>query len=233
MALVKKDVKVVRTQAGKNRTIATFTNTATNQPVVMHTTKSTPADDSLSFTFPFTPQQVQYGNIAPELSEISRPGKMPLVAFARFKARQLSFRFLVAVPQDGLFTSVDDAIELLFDIANTARPVYFTNMDKQISNPLGKDDASKNIFWSITDMSFNSVRRNESNQITACEVDMTLVENTNPRVIVAELPRISYTENPPIPNKSTTDPVETDFLSYTRVRGYRGVYDSTTGFSEG
>jgi len=129
---------------------------------------------------------------------------------------------LVAVPQDGLFTSVDDSIELLFDIANTTRPVYFTNMDKQISNPLGKDDASKNIFWSITDMSFNSIRRNESNQITACEVDMTLVENVNPRLIVAELPKISYTETPTIPKKTPGTPLETDFLSYTRVRSTSG-----------
>lgn len=221
--LRERGIIVPRTATSRRSTnVISFTNTANNTPVVMHTTKRNAADDTLSFTFPFTPQQVQYGNIAPELSEISRPGKMPIVAFARFKSRQLSFRFLVAVPQDGLFTSVDDSIELLFDIANTARPVYFTNMDKQISNPLGKDDASKNIFWSITDMSFNSIRRNESNQITACEVDMTLVENVNPRLIVAELPKISYTEAPVIPQKTPGAPTETDFLSYTRVRSTSG-----------
>lgn len=210
----------------RSTNVISFTNTANNTPVVMHTTKRNATDDTLSFTFPFTPQQVQYGNISPELSEISRPGKMPIVAFSRFRSRQLSFKFLVAVPLDGLFTSVDDSIELLFDIANSTRPVYFTNMDKQISNPLGQDDASKNIFWSITDMSFNSVRRNESNQITACEVDMTLVENVNPRLIVAELPKISYIEAPNIPKPNPANPVETDFLSYTQVRVNRGVTDA-------
>lgn len=208
-----------------------YTNTASNTPVTMHVTKTKTTDDSLSFTFPYTPQQVQYGNIAPELSEISRPGKMPIVAFARYRSRELSFRFLVAVPLDGLFTSVDNDIELLFDIANTARPVYFTNMDKQISNPLGQNDASKNIFWSIRDMSFNSIRRNESNQITACEVDMTLVENVNPRAVVAELPTITYTETVPLP-RAPRSPVETTFLDYTVVRGSRGTYDSNIGWSE-
>lgn len=232
LALIKKEVTVRPIAGSNNRRITTsFTNTSSNTPVTMHTTKRLASDDSLSFTFPFTPQQVQYGNIAPEISEISRPGKMPIWAFTRFKSRQLNFKFLVAVPQDGLYTSVDDSIELLFDIVNTTRPVYFTNMDKQISNPLGKDDASKNIFWSIADMSFSSIRRNESNQITACEVDMSLVENVNPRLIIAELPKISYTENVPIPNKTPGKPAETDFLSYTYVRGYRGVYDSKIGFS--
>ena len=222
-------VKVVtrRTSAGnRNFQEIFYTNTANNTPVTMHVTKRQSSDDSLSFTSPYTPQQVQYGNIAPELSEISRPGKMPVVAFSRFRSRELSFRFLVAVPNDGLFTPVDDSIELLFDIANTARPVYFTNMDKQISNPLGKDDASKNIFWSIRDMSFNSIRRNESNQITACEVDMALVENVNPRAVVAELPKIVYTETPNVPKPKPGSPVETDFLNYTVVRSLRGASDA-------
>jgi hypothetical protein len=198
-------------------TETSFTNTANNVPVTMHATRSNETQPQLSFTFPFTPQQIQYGNIAPELKEITRPGKMPIVAFNRFKARQLSIKFLIAVPNDGLFTSVDNDLELLFDIANLARPVFFTNMDKQISNPMGTTDASKNIFWSITDLNFSSIRRNEQNQITAAEANMTLVENVNPKVVVAELPVITYTTAVDIPKKDNPDP-QIDFLAYTSVR---------------
>ena len=183
----------------------------------MHATRSNETQPQLSFTFPFTPQQIQYGNIAPELQEITRPGKMPIVAFSRFRSRQLSIKFLVAVPNDGLFTSVDNDLELLFDMANLARPVFFTNMDKQISNPMGTTDASKNIFWSITDLNFSSIRRNEQNQISAAEANMTLVENTNPKVVIADLPVITYSSEVNIPTKDTTDP-EGDFLAYTSVR---------------
>jgi hypothetical protein len=194
-----------------------YTNTANAVPVTMHATRSNENQPMLSFTFPFTPQQIQYGNIGPELQEISRPGKMPIVAFSRFRSRQLSIKFLIAVPNDGLFTSVDNDLELLFDMANLARPVFFTNMDKQISNPMGTTDASKNIFWSITDLNFSSIRRNEQNQITAAEANMTLVENVNPSVVVADLPAITYNTTVNIPKKDNPDPVP-DFLDYTVVR---------------
>lgn len=205
-----------------------YTNTANGIPVTMHATRSVETQPQLSFTFPFTPQQIQYGNIGPELQEIARPGKMPIVAFSKFRSRQLSIKFLIAVPNDGLFTSVDNDLELLFDIANLARPVYFTNMDKQISNPLGTTDASKNIFWSITDLNFSSIRRNDQNQITAAEANMTLVENVNPRIVVAELPKITYNTKITIPKKDTPAK-EVDFLDYTVVRGNSTVAGSILG----
>lgn len=200
----------------------TYVGKTNNQYATMHLTRTRTADPNWSFTFPFTPSQIQYNNLSPELSELSRPGRMPLVAFTKFRSRQIAIKFLVAVPMDGMFTSVDADIELLFDMANTARPVYFTNMDKQISNPLGKTNTSLNIFWSITDMNLSSIRRNEDNKITAAEVNLTLVENTNRKVIVGNLPRINYSENVPPPTIRTTPNTnkEQDFLSYVTVRGY-------------
>jgi hypothetical protein len=83
---------------------------------------------------------------------------------------------------------------------------------------MGTTDASKNIFWSITDLNFSSIRRNEQNQITAAEANMTLVENVNPSVVVADLPAITYNTTVNIPKKDNPDPVP-DFLDYTVVRG--------------
>lgn len=197
----------------------TYVGQTNVQSATMHLTRRA-GDPAMSFTFPFTPAQIQYSNMSPELSELARPGKMPIVAFSKFRSRQIAIKFLVAVPLDGLFTSVDNDIELLFDMANTARPVYFTSMDKQISNPLGSTNESTNIFWSITDMNLSSIRRNENNKITAAEVNLTLVENTNKNVIVATLPRINYAESVPPPTRSTPTSRETSFLDYTVVRGY-------------
>lgn len=198
----------------------TYVGKTNVQYATMHLTTRSAGETAMSFTFPFTPAQIQYTNLSPELSELSRPGKMPIVAFSKFRSRQIALKFLVAVPLDGLYISVDDDIELLFQMANTARPVYFTNMDKQISNPLGQTNQSRNIFWSITDMNLSSIRRNEDNKITAAEVNLTLVENTNKSVIITSLPTISYADAPTLPKPiSTSTSKDVGFLDYTVGRG--------------
>jgi hypothetical protein len=170
------------------------------------------------FVFPFTPQQIQYSNLSPEISEISRPGKTPLVAFARYRAKQVSFNFLLAVPQDGLFISIDDQIEQLQRIANSARTVYFTQLDKQITNSLTAGNRN-GIFWSIIDFSLSSIRRNADNKIVAAEASMTLVENINPTIKVADLPVITYTSAVPQQNKPSqgNNPKEDDVLDWSQT----------------
>lgn len=191
----------------------------------MHTVPTgSSTQQPMSYYFPFTPQQIQYANVSPEMSELQRPGKMPIIAFNRFKSRQLSLKFLIAVPQDGLFTSIDESMEFLFKMANTALPVYFTNMDRQISNPLSNSTSSNQskIFWSITDLNFSSVRRNENNQITVAEANITLVENMNPIIKVAQLPVISYSEavptTPPSGGSGGSGNKEDQYPTYTEVR---------------
>lgn len=168
----------------------------------------------IAFTFPYPPQQIQYSNMSPELSEISRPGKVPIIAFNRYRAKQIAFKFLLAVPLDGLAISIDRDIEVLQEIANTGRPVYFTNLDRQISNPLNISNELR-IFWSIIDLTFSSIRRNERNQIVAAEADITLMENNNPKIKVADLPRITYTENVPTSNKPKDSDPQDDHRCYT------------------
>lgn len=158
-----------------------------------------------SFVFPFTPQQVQYSNMSAEFVEISRPGKTPLVAFNKLKARQISFQFLLAVPLDGLFITIDGSIDFLYDMATSGEVVYFTNMDRQITNPLIAND-QQSIFWTITDLSFSSIRRNEFNAITAAEGTITLIENTNPDIAAAPLPRLEYTVDAPQRNRPANGP---------------------------
>lgn len=165
----------------------------------MITTRGSNNEDPIEFEFLFPPQQIQYSNMSPEMSEISRPGRSPLIAFTRFRAKQISFRFLLAIPLDGLFTTVDNYIQALEIMANTARPIYFTNLDRQISNPLNIGDELR-IFWTITDLNFNSIRRNERNEIVAAEANITLVENNNPIISASDLPVITYTDQPPNSN---------------------------------
>lgn len=223
-------VRTAKQRKGKARGVAVYakskSGTSTRSrpaPATagMHTVKTgSSTQEPMSFYFPFTPQQIQYANVGPELTEIQRPGKMPIIAFNRFKARQLSLKILLAVPQDGLFVPIDESMDFLFRMANTALPIYFTNMDRQISNPLtsSSSDNSAKIFWSITDLNFSSVRRNENNQITVAEANLTLVENMNPVTKAAELPVITYTEaTPQTPKKKGTNK-EDGYLTITQIR---------------
>lgn len=184
----------------------------------MYVSRGSTDTPPIAFSFPYPPQQIQYSNMSPEISEISRPGKVPLIAFNRFRAKQISFKFLLAVPLDGLSQSIDNDIELLQEMANTARPVYFTNMDRQISNPFNVGTGELRIFWSIIDLTFSSIRRNERNEIVAAEANITLVENNNPKVKATDLPQLTYTENPPANNPSRSGDKEVEYThnSYTQ-----------------
>jgi len=218
LAPIVQDIRQISVAAQNRRAlIEQFSQAGNEGKPTMHTARSErEGDQPLSFVFPFPPQQIQYSNMSPELSEIARPGKMPLIAFNRFRARQISFKFLLAVPLDGIAISIDSSIEFLQFMAATTKTVYFTNMDRQISNPLVGEDVIR-IFWSIIDLNFSSIRRNQQNEITAAEANLTLVENVNPRLKASELPRITYTSAPPVQNRSR-GPVDTDLLfnSYTQ-----------------
>jgi hypothetical protein len=185
---------------------------------VMIAAKSASSDDDLEFEFPFPPQQVSYSDLAPEIAQIQRPGRTPIIAFNRFKARQVNIRFLVAVPYDGLLIDVENDIATLQCIACSGRPVWFYNFDKFFANVTGRsEDTSNAFFWSITDLSFESVRRNSAQKIVQADMNMTLVENTNPNIVVAELPRIQYTDSPvqQNPTTSTSQGREKSFIEYT------------------
>ncbi len=171
------------------------------------TTKATAGKETLRFTFPFPPSEVGYSDLAPELSEIFRPGKKPLVYFTRFRSRKITLRFIVAVPFDGLQIDVEESLDLLKRIANSNIPIFFSNADKFLSSSFTESRSAITAYWNISDLSFDSVRRTESQKISQASVSMTLIENDNPTNIqVRSLPRIEYTATPPVTNPSQPRP---------------------------
>lgn len=185
--------------------------------VVMTAARTSAKDGQLRFIFPFSPQAVSYGEMAPEVAELKRPGKKPLVAFSRFKARRVDLEFLLAVPFDGLHIDIEESIKLLELIASTGRPVWFYNADSFLAlNNYQSGRYNPRFFWSIVELSFQSVRRNRAQKITQARVSMSLVENTNPKVTVIELPKIKYTENVPRSNTASSSkktPRINDFMT--------------------
>ena len=173
-------------------------------------------DDDLEFRFAFPPQQISYSEMSPEVTQIRRPGRKPLVAFTSYRARQCSIEFLVAVPFDGMFNHIEDDVELVRRISQSGRPVTFINTDQFLGSEFGETVAESSPFWTITDFSFESMRRNESGKIVSAQVQMSLVENVNPDISIVELPPIEYTEEPKDQNPDNgTDAKEEDFIKWT------------------
>lgn len=182
--------------------------------------KSKSEQDDLEFEFPFPPQQVSYADLAPEIAQIERAGKTPIVAFTRYKARQVTLQFLLAVPFDGLQMDIEADIATLQFIASSGRPVWFYNFDRFLGNPIGRSTTdATTFFWSITDLNFDSIRRNSAQRIVQADMTMTIIENNNPNIVVADLPAISYTEEvkEQNPSSSGNKPKEQDFMEYTET----------------
>jgi len=221
----KSNLRTIKVSARSRSTLRSIVNregliTTDESGVVYPKMRARPTStqsDVLEFTFPFPPTQVSYSEVAPEIAEIERPGQKPLITFSRFKARRVSLEFLVAVPYDGLRVNVEESIEVLRSIANSGRPVSFYNADSFLGGTTPQGITTNGIYWSITDMSFESVRRNADQRITQASVRMSIVENDNPGDIqVITLPDIVYTETPATQNTRDEEAdAETDFISWT------------------
>lgn len=187
---------------------------------IMFAAKSASSQDTLSFEFPFPPEQVGYRDLGLEISQIERAGKTPLVAVSRYKLKSVDLQFMVAVPFDGLRIDIEEDLLTLETIAKSGRPVWFYNFDRFLSDTFSNTLTESSFFWTITDISFNSTRRNAAQKIVQAEVSMSLVENRNPTISVIELPKIAYTDNPQRQNPQNPNPDKTreqNFIEWTDV----------------
>lgn len=172
-------------------------------------TKAVAGEEALTFIFPFPPTDISYSDMAPELSEISRPGRKSLVFLTRPKLKKVSLNFLVAVPFDGLQIEIEQSLQLLQRMANRGTPVFFKKTDRLLTSSFSGERSLTVSYWNISDLSFNSVRRTDLQRISQASVSMSLIENENPSNIrVTSLPRIEYTEVIPVSNPRPKNPVK-------------------------
>ena len=149
------------------------------------------------FIFPFAPIEVSYDSLAPEWVSIDRPLLTPIIDLKGYNLLRVSLRFLLAVPYDGITTSIDNEIRTLRSIANSSNPCAFINMDKMLTNPFnvprtGYSRPNKGFFFRVAEMSVSSLRRNLNNEITSAEVSLTLQETANPPIRAVYFAPINY-----------------------------------------
>lgn len=202
--------KVVKIKRSNISRVITFDNE--QQQAFMRLLPVQSDDTIYEFHFPYSPVNISYDGLANEIAEIDRPGATAIVAYKKHQLLKVSFDFVLAVPFDGISTSVDSDIALLRKIAeHTARPVQVFNLDKMFERtshrryqPQNTRHASYVTKFRIADLSISSTKRNASGGITQADCKITLIEDVNPRIDVALIPK--FIPPPAIPKKPTTPP---------------------------
>lgn len=162
----------------------------------LRTTSVYSNNQSVKFVFPYPPNNVKYGNLSPEWSEVSRPGKVPFVGLSQFKLMRVEFDFLISAPYDGILYSVESELDIIREIAASTNPIFFQGMDRMIVNPFklpgSQRTENSSMFFRCVDFSVESVRRNLSNEITAATCSIALQEDYAYQFVAVQMPTIDY-----------------------------------------
>lgn len=158
-------------------------------PLVMRMRGDSAANDE-DFVFPYNPREFNLGQLSDETAQIARPATTPILAFKSHRLMTVDFTALIAHPGDGLVSSVDKELQVLRKFASSSDKVFellnydiFTNTPFKYRNM--STERNNGLFFSITEMSINVVRRNRLNQITQANVSISLIENRNPKMNIS------------------------------------------------
>lgn len=177
------------------------------------------------FYFPYTPQNIQYSDLADEVSEIPRAGTLPLVTFKSHRLMKVSFEFLVAVPYDGMNLDVESSIAILRQFStNSQRGIVFFNLDTMMTAawPYRRGPSGRPLIFNIVEMSVTARQRNSLGKITQALVNITIVENQNPTMSIVKVPPFKKT----VPKKKTPKPPSN---KNTTIPAYSGNADTVAG----
>ena len=199
---------VVKIQRSNVSRVITFDN---QEPQAFMRLLPIQSDDTIfEFHFPYSPVNISYSGLSNEIAEIDRPGATAILAYKKHQLLKASFDFILAVPFDGIKTSIDTDIAILRKMAeHTTRPVRVFNLDKMFERtarrryqPANTRHRSYVTKFRIAELSISSVKRNASGGITQADCSITLIEDVNPKIDVALIPR--FVPPPTIPKKPTT-----------------------------
>jgi hypothetical protein len=200
--------QVVKIQRSNISRVITFDNEQQQAFIRLLPVQS---DDTIyEFHFPYSPVNITYDGLSNEIAEIDRPGATAIIAYKKHQLMKVSFDFVLAVPFDGVTTSIDSDITLLRKIAeHTSRPVQVFNLDKMFERtanrryqPANTRHRSYVTKFRIADLSVSSAKRNASGGITQADCKITLIEDVNPKIDTALIPK--FVPPPAIPKKPTT-----------------------------
>lgn len=141
---------------------------------------STRREEVLSFTFPFAPTDISIDGLAHEYAELQRPGRTPLVRFAKVKPLSISINVLVTHESAKGISSAEENVILLSTLARTKTDLIVTGLGPLISRAK----------YRITDMSVTVNRLSPDNKITMASVNLTLTQSVSVTQVVPGMIKI-------------------------------------------
>lgn len=154
---------------------------------------------SLTYAFPFTPIESEYSSLANEYVQIERPGNYALIDRKAPQLTQVSFSFLVVDRASQGLVSVENQILFLNQFASANAPIAFVGM----GGLLGRNPEGVYRLWRVNNFTIGVRRKTPNNEVSQAECQMTVIEDRNPDLPTATLPRITYTKT--VPKKSTKE----------------------------
>jgi len=186
-----------------------------------------PDNDNLPYklTFPFDPINLKYDQFAPQIVEIARPQRKPLLFKENAKLRTLSFNAILADKNTGGMATLENEkryMDILKYISENALPCRFSY-----------GTYSLDFFVVITQLNFTESYRNESGVPTRYSVTLQLTEHPMDVQDLTELQAVAvepetFTNIPPVPAtppEPDPPPDELQFGADTYYTGELGIFE--------
>lgn len=147
----------------------------------------------LRFTFPFTPNNISIDGLSDEYATLDRPGRFPLVYFAKRKPLTVTLKTLVTATTGRGIDSAEQNIVRLANLARSRSPV--------IVNGFGTIVTGTKFY--VTDFSTDAVRLNALQDMTMANVTITLTQASTPSKTVPGMIAIKDVSGPSTAKKKT------------------------------
>jgi hypothetical protein len=138
----------------------------------------------VTYTFAISPNEINLQRLGIAYGELERPGRKPLLQSRNEQLRQLSATVMVtANGDDKFYGSCQLQIDGLIALANIDADVF-------VHYP----GVPQVMAWRITDLSIRTVRRDDMNNVTIAEAEITFTEATSPQTVVPGMKTIKDTQ---------------------------------------
>lgn len=166
----------------------------------------------LALAVDIAPQEIDYGGWAMDWSEAERSGDKPLLLHKGMSLRTLGFSFMVVDRVDS-------------QASQTSKVSLLQQMSRTFERMLVAFSPSEQGLWRIKDLKVKSVYRTEdTDEISRAEVDITLVEASDPAPAVGPITTpATKPATPPAPVRITHIVKKGDTLSALALRYYRNA----------
>lgn len=152
------------------------------------------------YEFPFSPRDISYEELAPEIAEVARNQRYPHVEQKSPRLMKVSFDVRIADRESGGIRPIDDQLVKLRNMALRNTGVTFHGLDKLITyrgtGSLASAPQLEQAWYRLTGFSIQSVRREViagfGHSISIADCSFQFVEWRNEVVDFIPVPRLIY-----------------------------------------